>query len=127
MRISEAASTSGLSIDTIRYYEKLGLLPKIGRGSAGRRDFSAENIEWLVLLSSLRETGMPMAQMRQFARLYQQGNETLSQRRAALLDHAAQLEKRRTALDRCAELLAYKLKRYDELAKGCHEDYCRRR
>lgn len=118
MRISEAASTSGLSIDTIRYYEKLGLLPQIGRGSDGRRDFSGENIEWLVLLSSLRETGMPMEQMRHFAQLYQQGNETLSERRAVLLDHAAQLEKRRAALGRCAELLAHKLERYDELAKG---------
>ncbi len=118
MRISQAASTSGLSIDTIRFYEKLGLLPKIGRGSDGRRDFSAENIEWLVLLSSLRETGMPMEQMRHFAQLYRHGNQTLSERRAVLLDHTAQLEKRRAALDRCAELLAYKLKRYDELAKG---------
>ncbi|SFJ17013.1 MerR, DNA binding [Bosea sp. OK403] len=60
---------------------------------------------------------MPMERMRYFAQLYQQGDETLSERRAVLLDHAAQLEKRRAALDRCAELLAYKLKRYDELAK----------
>lgn len=117
MRISEAASISGLSIDTIRYYEKLKLLPKIWRGSNGRRNFSAEHVEWLVLLSSLRETGMPMERMRHFAQLYQSGDETLSERRALLLDHAKQLEKRRAALDRCTELLAHKLKRYDELAK----------
>ncbi|MUO43008.1 MerR family transcriptional regulator [Agrobacterium vitis] len=117
MRISEAASTSGLSIDTIRYYEKLGMLPKVRRGSDGRRDFSAENIEWLVLLSSLRETGMPMERMRHFAQLYQHGHKTLSERRAMLLDHAEHLQKRRAALDRCAELLAYKLKRYDEIGE----------
>jgi len=117
MRISEAASTSGLSIDTIRYYEKLGLLPTIRRGGDGRRSFSAENVEWLILLSSLRETGMPMERMRYFAQLYQRGDETLSERKAVLLDHAAHLEKRRVALDHCAELLAYKLKRYDELTE----------
>ncbi|MER9976147.1 MerR family transcriptional regulator [Mesorhizobium sp. M0085] len=117
MRISEAASTSGLSIDTIRYYEKLDLLPKIARGSDGKRDFSAETVEWLILLSSLRETGMPMERMLYFAQLYQRGNETLSERKAILLDHAAHLEKRRTALDRCAEVLAYKLKRYDEMTE----------
>lgn len=61
---------------------------------------------------------MPMERMRYFAQLYQRGNETLSERKAVLLDHAAHLEKRRVALDRCAELLAYKLKRYDELAEG---------
>ncbi len=117
MRISDAASTSGLSIDTIRYYEKLRLLPKIGRGRDGKRNYSAENVEWLVLLSSLRETGMPMERMRHFADLYQRGNETLPERKTVLLDHAANLEKRRAALDRCAELLAYKLKRYAEMAK----------
>jgi DNA-binding transcriptional MerR regulator len=118
MRISEAASASGLSIDTIRYYEKLDLLPTISRGSDGRRNFSVENVEWLTLLSSLRETGMPMERMRYFALLYQRGDETLSERKAVLLDHAVHLNKRRTALDRCAEFLAYKLKRYDELAEG---------
>ncbi|MDX8526498.1 MerR family transcriptional regulator [Mesorhizobium sp. MSK_1335] len=117
MRISEVASTSGLSIDTIRYYEKLDLLPKIARGRDGRRDFSAENVEWLILLSSLRDTGMPMERMRYFAQLYRRGNETLSGRKAVLLEHAAHLDMRRAALDRCAELLAYKLKRYDEMTE----------
>lgn len=117
MRIAEAESTSGLSIDTIRYYEKLALLPKIDRGRDGKRDFSAENVEWLVLLSSLRETGMPMERMQYFAQLYQRGAETLSERRAVLLDHAAYLEKRRAVLDRCAALLAYKLRRCDEMAE----------
>ena len=118
MRISEAAFTTGVSIDTIRYYEKLGLLPDIQRGGDGRRAFSAENVEWLILLSSLRETGMPLKQMRDFARLYRQGNKTLSERRVALIDHAARLEKRRSVLDRCAALLAYKINRYQELEKA---------
>lgn len=117
MRISEAASTSGLSIDTIRYYEKQDLLKMISRGSDQRRNFSAEDVEWLVLLSSLRETGMPMERMRYFAQLYRMGNETLRERKAVLLDHAAQLDRRRDALDRCAALLAHKIKRYDELAE----------
>lgn len=118
MRISEAASRSGLSIDTIRYYEKQNLLPRIIRGPGGNRHFSAENVEWLVLLSSLRETGMPMKRMRNFARLYREGDAKLAERKEILLDHAMQLEERRAALDHCAELLAYKLKRYDAIAGG---------
>lgn len=78
MRISEAASRSGLSIDTIRFYEKSGLLPSIGRGADGRRWFSSENVEWLVLLSSLRDTGMPMKTMQHFAELYRKGDTELS-------------------------------------------------
>ncbi|RWE23607.1 MAG: MerR family transcriptional regulator [Mesorhizobium sp.] len=118
MLISEAASASGLTIDTIRYYEKLGLLPKIARRRDGRRDFSAENVDWLILLFSLRETGMPMERMRYFAQLYRRGDETLSERKAVLLDHAQHLDMRRAGLDRCAELLAYKLRRYDEMTEA---------
>jgi DNA-binding transcriptional MerR regulator len=115
MRISEVASRTGLSIDTIRYYETMGLLPPIKRGTDGKRLFSAENAEWLILLSSLRDTGMPMETMRYFARLYQRGDQTLPERKQVLIEHSKHLEKRRKALDRCAEILAYKLKRYDEI------------
>lgn len=113
MRISEAASRSGLSIDTIRFYEKFGLLPAIARGRNGNRRFTPENAEWLILLFSLRETGMPMKKMQRFAKLYRHGNDTIPERRKALLEHSEYLERRKAALDRCAELLDRKLARYD--------------
>jgi len=116
MRISEAASTSGLSIDTIRYYEKTALLPPVKRGADGKRRFSPGDVDWLVLLSSLRDTGMRMETMRYFALLYQRGDETIPERKRILLGHSEQLDKQRKGLDRCAEILARKLKRYDEIA-----------
>ncbi|MEM7428974.1 MAG: MerR family transcriptional regulator [Pseudomonadota bacterium] len=115
MRISEAAARSGLSIDTIRYYERTGLAPPAGRGADGQRRFSSENVEWLTLLASLRETRMPMKQMRRFAWLYQQGHASVAERKRMLLEHADHLERQRAALDRCAELLRYKLAKYDEI------------
>ncbi len=118
MQISEAAARSGLSIDTIRYYERSGLSPAIARGSDGRRRFSPENIAWLGLLASLRSTGMSMQDMKRFANLYQQGDASIPQRRQMLLDHQAQLQARRAELDRCNELLAHKLQRYSEIEGG---------
>ena len=118
MRISEAASRSGLSVDTIRFYEKSGLLPPVGRGADGRRDFSAGVVEWLVLLASLRDTGMSMREMRHFAGLYRQGDETVLERRQVLLEHAAHLDRRRADLERCAGILAVKLRRYAEILGG---------
>lgn len=118
MRISEAASKSGLSIDTIRYYEKAGIMPEITRGTDGQRRFSAENIDWLTLLYWLRETGMPMKTMQRFAALYRAGDGTVPERREILLSHAELLQKRRAGLDRCEEILAYKIAMYDDITGG---------
>lgn len=113
MRISEISTLSGLSIDTIRYYEKLGICPPIARGANGKRSFSPENAEWLVLLASLRDTGMPTKEMRYFAKLYQSGDATVRERKSLLLAHAGRLEARQRTLEKCRALLDHKLARYD--------------
>ncbi|MEM7633648.1 MAG: MerR family transcriptional regulator [Pseudomonadota bacterium] len=115
MRISEAALKSGLSVDTIRYYEKSGIVPEIRKGPDGQRRFSTENVDWLTLLFWLRETGMPMKIMYRFASLYRAGDQTIPERKQVLLAHAEHLKKRRADLDRCEEMLAYKLAIYDDI------------
>ncbi len=117
MRIAEAASRSGLGIDTIRYYEKSGILPEIRRGTDKQRRFSVENIEWLTLLYWLRETGMPMKTMHRFATLYHTGDHTIPLRKEILLEHSEHLKKRRTDLDHCEKMLAYKLSIYKDYEK----------
>lgn len=114
MRISEAASQSGLKVDTIRYYEAEGLVPNVERGSDGQRRFSRENVDWLTLLYWLRETGMPMKVMQQFAALYARGDETIQARKDILLAHSQLLAKRRDDLDRCEAILARKVEIYEE-------------
>ncbi|MEP6068107.1 MAG: MerR family transcriptional regulator [Paracoccaceae bacterium] len=115
MKISEVAGKSGLSIDTIRFYEKSGICPAIARGTDGIRRFSPENLEWLILLGSLRETGMPTAQMKHFANLYQVGDRTVSARKSMLVAHAQELERHHRRLDECQALLARKIAKYDEI------------
>ena len=115
MRISEVAEQTGLSIATIRYYERIGLCPRIHRGAGARRRFKATDVEWLTLLASLRETGMPMTEMARFADLYRRGDETVRDRKAMLLAHRESLTARRAALEHCAALLTVKLQKYDEI------------
>lgn len=122
MQIAEAARRSGLSIDTIRYYERSALLPAIDRGADGRRRFSAEVVEWLVLLHSLRETGMAMKTMRAFAALYRAGADTVEDRARILLEHAEILRAKKAALERCEALLARKLARYQALVQPAPAD-----
>ncbi|TYC49243.1 MerR family transcriptional regulator [Rhodobacterales bacterium] len=118
MLISEASMKSGLSADTIRFYEKSGIVPAIERGSDGLRRFSPENVEWLTLLYWLRKTGMPMKDMQRFAGLYREGDRTVQERKALLLGHAETLKRKRTDLDRCEEVLAEKLAIYDKLERN---------
>jgi DNA-binding transcriptional MerR regulator len=112
MRISEASEKSGLGVDTIRYYEKSGMLPEIRRSADGHRRFSAENIDWLTLMYWLRQTGMTMKTMHQFAQLYRAGAHTTPERKRVLLAHAACLKRRRADLDRCEEILGHKIAIY---------------
>jgi DNA-binding transcriptional MerR regulator len=115
MKIAEAARECGLTVHTIRFYEKAGLLPEIARSDDGHRQFSREILEWLTLLASLRATGMPMKTMQHFAGLYRQGDATVPERKAVLGDHAQHLEVQQMQLSRCRKLLAQKRARYDEI------------
>ena len=112
MKISEAAAKCGLSADTIRYYEKRGMLPDIKRGGDGHRDFNPSDVEWLILLYWLRETGMPLSAMHRFAHLAKAGDVGRLERRKILLDHRAELQRQRKALDRCDDILAVKIASY---------------
>ncbi|WP_172292687.1 MerR family transcriptional regulator [Pseudoruegeria sp. HB172150] len=114
MKISKAAKACGLSADTIRFYEKSGMLPDIPRGPDGHRDISAKDIDWLTLLYWLRETGMPLKQMKRFTALAKAGDAGVAERRQILRDHSAELGRRRALLDRCEEVLAIKIASYGE-------------
>jgi DNA-binding transcriptional MerR regulator len=95
--IGEAAQRTGLSVDTLRYYERAGLIDPVRRARNGRR-YDEIDLLWLAFLRRLRATGMPIAQMRRFARLRYAGDATAGERRELLEEHA------RIVRDRLAEL-----------------------
>lgn len=123
MRINEASKASGLSPDTIRYYEKEGIVPAIHRDQSGHRVFSKQNIDWMIVLYWLRKTGMSMDVMAHYAELVHSGDHTIPERKKILRSHGELLAQRRAELDQCDDLLAYKLAAYDAVEKGAdHED-----
>ena len=95
--IREAAQRTGLSVDTLRYYERAGLIDPVRRAPNGRR-YEEVDLLWLAFLRRLRATGMPIAQVRRFARLRYAGDATAGERRELLEEHA------RIVRDRLAEL-----------------------
>ncbi len=86
LSISEAAAEAGLSLDTLRYYERVGLmLDPVARAESGHRRYSERDVRWVVFLTKVRRTGMSIRRMRDYAALVRagQGNE---QERLALLE-----------------------------------------
>jgi DNA-binding transcriptional MerR regulator len=100
LTIQQVAQQTGLSIDTLRYYERIGLLERVGRTESGHRRYTQSDITWIELLIKLRYTGMPLAQITRFAELRRQGNATLTERRIMLEQHQQVLEQHMQELER---------------------------
>ena len=88
LTIREAASVTGLTTHTLRYYERLGLAIA-DRSESGHRRYRNSDIEWLKILTCLRETGMPIQRMLEFAALVRMGDSTIPKRVALLQTHRA--------------------------------------
>jgi DNA-binding transcriptional MerR regulator len=87
----EVADRIGVSVDTLRYYERIGLLDGIARTPGGQRVFS-DDVSRVSLLRCLRDTGMPIARMRQFAELVRSGDDTAEARAALLEEHDREID-----------------------------------
>lgn len=109
LSIQQVAELTGLSIDTLRYYERIGLLEPVDRTSSGHRRYKQRDIEWLGLLINLRETGMPLAQMLHFAELRRQGDATASERLLLLEQHQSSLEQQMRKLEQHMSALQKKI------------------
>lgn len=90
----EVADRTGFSVDTLRYYEKIGLLVSIARSSGGQRVFSEDDVAWLGVLQCLRDTGMPIARMLRYAELARGGDDTIAERLSLLEEHDRAVEER---------------------------------
>jgi DNA-binding transcriptional MerR regulator len=114
LTIQQVAQQTGLSVDTLRYYEKIGLIEPVSRASSGHRRYAESDVEWIGFLIRLRETGMPISQMLQFAQLRRQGPETTNQRRIILEQHQQDLEAQMQRMAQHMEALHSKILKYKE-------------
>jgi Predicted transcriptional regulators len=116
--VKMAAEKVHLSPNTLRYYEKEGLLPHIKRSNSGIRHYSDADLEWLGLICCLKNTGMSIKQIRDFVNLSAQGNETLKERCAMLNTHKKEVEEHIKEINKHLEKVTYKInyftKKYKE-------------
>lgn len=113
--IAEMSSCSGLSQDTLRWYEREGLIPNVPRATDRRRIFTPRMIAFVQLLARLRATGMPTADMRTFVTLVEGGSSTHQDRIELLSSHRARIAERQTLLAEASNALEAKIAHYRDL------------
>jgi DNA-binding transcriptional MerR regulator len=115
LSIQSVAQITGLSIYTLRYYEKIGLLNPVNRATNGHRRFTAEDLTWIKFLIRLRATGMPIEQMQHYAELLRQGDATREARRALLEQHRCAVQSHIDELQGHLAEIVKKIEHYDDL------------
>ena len=122
LTVAQMSAATGLSAHTLRYYERAELIRSVARTAGNQRRYSAADVTWLAFLLRLRETGMPIAQMREYAALRAQGVMTSQRRLRILEEHRAALQARIALLRTHEKALADKIVIYrsDLAALGDH-------
>ncbi|WP_088187488.1 MerR family transcriptional regulator [Desulfosporosinus sp. FKA] len=115
--ISQVAKKFDLTAHTIRYYDKEGLLPFVDRNKTGNREFSDDDLDWIKLICCLKNTGMPIRQIKQYIEWCLLGDETLEIRRQMFIDHRKEVLKQMDDLKENLKMIDHKLKCYD---KSCN-------
>ncbi len=114
MTIREVSEKYGVTADTLRYYEKMGMIPPVTRNASGIRDYTKEDLRWVELAKCMRASGLSVEAMVQYVRLFQEGDRTIPHRLELLLGQKAELLEKREKIDAALEWLEKKIERYED-------------
>ena len=113
MKISEVSEQCDISAETLRYYERVGLLPPVNRSESGIRDYSDLDVRRVEFIKCMRTAGLPVEVLIEYYRLVQQGDETMEDRKAILVEQRAEIKARMAELQKTLDLIDYKISFYE--------------
>ena len=113
MTISQASKKYDLSHDTLRYYERVGMIPPVTRTGGGLRDYTENDCRWVELAKCMRSAGLPVEAMIEYVRLTRQGDNTVEARRDLLTEQLEVLEAQKAAVEETIARLRHKVSVYD--------------
>ena len=116
MTIKEVSIRFGISQDTLRYYERSGMIPPVNRTSGGIRDYTQEDLRWVELAKCMRAAGLSVEALAEYVRLFGQGDATIPQRLELLRKQKQQLLRQRQQIDQTLQRLDFKIERYETVA-----------
>ena len=113
--IKQISEKTNLTEHTIRYYDREGLIPLITRTQSGIRQFSEDDLEWINLICCLRNSGMPLQEIKEFMQLCLKGKDSLEERRELLIRHRTRILEQMKNLDNSLNIVNFKIDHYKEI------------
>ena len=118
MTITEVSEKYGISVDTLRYYEKAGIIPRVTRNKSGIRNYQEEDLQWVQLAIWMRRAGLPIDALAKYVKLNLAGEDTLPQRVELLKTQRLDLERQRQEIEEAMTILDHKIQKYEERLKN---------
>lgn len=122
MSIAQVSKKFDLSQDTLRYYERIGLIPRVNRNKSGVRNYSEEDCRWVEFVKCMRGIGLPIETLIEYVKLYQQGDDTIEVRKDLLTEQRKLLLTRMNEMSVVLERMNEKILRYEETFKLSRND-----
>jgi MerR family transcriptional regulator, aldehyde-responsive regulator len=115
MTITEVSGKFDISQDTLRYYERIGLIPRVNRNKSGIRDYTEEDCNWVEFIKCMRNAGLPIEVLIEYVGLFQQGESTSEVRKELLIEQRNRLMSRIKEMLETLEYLNNKIARYEQV------------
>ena len=119
MTIAEVSEKYGISTDTLRYYEKEGLLPPVKRTAGGIRDYGESDCGWVEFIKCMRSAGLPVEVLAEYVALFMQGDHTAERRKGILIEQRGKIREKIEELKTVEKRLDYKISNYDKIISRC--------
>lgn len=114
MTVKEVSEKYNITQDTLRYYERVGMIPEVTRTSGGIRSYQQKDLDWVELAICMRSAGLPVEVMIQYVQLCKEGESTIPARLELLQKQREVLHIQREQLDTTLDRLNYKIKKYEK-------------
>ena len=123
MTIAEVSKKYGLTQDTIRYYEKIGLIPPVPRNSSGIRNFDERSCGWIEFIKCMRNARLSIEVLTKYVELFNKGKSTLKERKELLIGQREKLLEKQEDIKKTLDRLNYKIELYDDIISGKRKDF----
>jgi len=127
MTIAEVSKRYDITPDTLRYYERIGLLPNVNRTKSGIRFYTEDDCRWIEFIKCMRSAGLTIEVLIEYVKLFQKGDKTIAARKELLVEQREQLRKRMKDMKETLSRLDYKIDQYEQCILKAEKDLKKRR